>query len=119
MRARGRPRTGADPGEDAYNCAPMRRTTVERRLSDAHQRLVRARHELAVVDEQLPVADELADDTRVRALVADTPATIRDHDEASRQAGVMHRNRDELVARIADLERRQAELLGRLAVRPD
>lgn len=97
----------------------MRRPTVERRLSDTHQRLVRARHELVVVDEQLPVADELADDTRLRALTSETPATIRDHQEASRQAGVMHRNRDELVARIAELERRQAELLDRLAVRPD
>ncbi len=94
----------------------MRRTTAERRLSDAHERLVRARQQLAVVDEQLGVADELADDTRLRALVSEAPAAVRDHDEASRQAGVMHRTRDELAARISRLEHRQAELLDRLAV---
>jgi hypothetical protein len=96
----------------------MRRTTIERRLSDAHDRLVRAREELAVVDEQLRVVDELADDTRLRALVADTPAAAKEHDEASRQAIVMHQTRDMLVQRIAELERRQAELLDRLVVGP-
>jgi hypothetical protein len=94
----------------------MRRSTIERRLTDAHRRLVRAREELAIVTEQLPVADDLADDTRLRALVAETPAAVKEHDEASRQANLMHHTRDELVRRIAELEHRQAELLDRLAV---
>jgi hypothetical protein len=96
----------------------MRRTTIERRLSDAHQQLVRARAELAVVGEQLVVVEDLADDTRLRALVSETPAADRERDEASRQASVMHRRRDTLVQTIADLERRQSELLDRLAVGP-
>ena len=96
----------------------MHRAIVERRLSDAHQQLVRARTELAVLDEQLVAANEMADDTRVRALVAETPLASKDHDEAQRQATVMLRSRDALIDRIADLERRQDELLDRLVVGP-
>ena len=96
----------------------MHRTTIERRLNDAHQRLARARSELAVLDEQLVVVNEIADDTRLRALVAETPVASKDYDEASRQASVMHRTRNALVDRIAELERRQDELLDRLVVGP-
>jgi hypothetical protein len=96
----------------------MRRTTLERKLSDAHQQLVRARAELAVVNEQLLVVDEVADDTRLQALVSESPASAKERNEASRQASVMHRNRDVLVTRIAELERRQAELFDQLAVGP-
>jgi hypothetical protein len=102
----------------AYNCRPMHRATIERRLSDAHERLVRARTELGLLDEQLLVVNEIADDTRVRALVAETPVASKEHDEASRHATAMLRNRQTLVDRIAELERRQDELLDRLVVGP-
>jgi len=94
----------------------MHRSTIERRLSDGHQRLVRARTELAVIDEQLVVVNEMADDTRLRALVAETPVAAKEHDEASRQASALQRSRQALVDRIADLERRQDDLLERLVV---
>ncbi len=96
----------------------MHRASVERRLSDAHQRLLRARTELAVLDEQLVVVNEIAEDARVRALVAETPVASKDHDEAKRQASVVLQSRDALIERIADLERRQDELLDRLVVGP-
>ncbi len=96
----------------------MHRSTIERRLSDAHDQLVRARRELAVIDEQLVVADEIADDTRLRALVAESPLATKEHDEASRQATVMRQTRAALVGRVVDLERRQNELLDRLVVDP-
>jgi len=96
----------------------MHRTTIERRLSDGHQRLQRARSELAVLDEQLVVVNEMADDTRLRALVAETPVAAKEHDEVSRQASAMLRTRQALLDRIADLERRQDDLLERLVVGP-
>jgi hypothetical protein len=96
----------------------MHRTTLERRLSDAHDRLVRARSELAILDEQLVVVNEIADDTRLRALVAETPVASKEHDEASRHATVMLQTRSALVAQIAELELRQNELLDRLVVGP-
>ena len=96
----------------------MHRTTIERRLTDAHQRLARARTELAVLDEQLLVVNEMADDTRLRALVAETPVAAKEHDEVSRQASAMLRTREALAEQIADLERRQDDLLERLVVGP-
>ena len=96
----------------------MLRTTIERRLNDAHRRLTRARGELAVLDEQLEVVNEMADDTRLRALVAETPVAAKDHDEVSRQATAMMRTRQVLVTEITDLERRQDDLLERLVIGP-
>ncbi len=96
----------------------MHRSTVERRLNDAHQRLVRARSELAVLDEQLEVVSDIADETRLKALVAETPTASREHDEASRHADAMRRTRQALVESISELERRQNELLDRLVVGP-
>jgi hypothetical protein len=96
----------------------MHRATLERRLSDAHDRLVRARNELAILDEQLVVVNEIAEDTRVRALVAETPVASKEYDEASRHATVMAQNRITLLDRIAELQRRQDELLDRLVVDP-
>jgi len=94
----------------------MHRASVERRLSDAHDQLVRARAELAVLEEQLLVVNEIADDTRIRALVAETPVAAKEHDEASRHASVMLQTRDSLVNRITELEQRQDELIDRLVI---
>jgi hypothetical protein len=96
----------------------MRRATIERRLSDVHQQLVRARTDLAVLDEQLVVANDIADDTRLRALVAESTAASREHDEAGRHATVLAQTRDALVSRIDGLQHRQDELLDRLVVGP-
>jgi gamma-glutamylcysteine synthetase len=96
----------------------MLRSTVERRLSDAHDRLVRARAELAVLDEQLTVVEEIADDTRLRAMVSETLLASKEYDEANRQATVMRLTRAALAERVVDLERRQDELLDRLVVDP-
>ena len=96
----------------------MHRATIQRRLTDAHDQLVRARGELAVLDEQLLVVNEIADDTRLRALVAETPVAAKEHDEAQRHAVVMQQSREAIVERISELERRQDELLDRLVVDP-
>jgi hypothetical protein len=96
----------------------MLRSSVERRLSDAHDRLVRARAELAVLDEQLAVVEEIADDTRLRAMVSETLLASKEYDEANRQATVMRQTRAALAERVVDLERRQDELLDRLVVDP-
>ncbi|HUY65343.1 MAG TPA: hypothetical protein VMV06_00865 [Acidimicrobiales bacterium] len=96
----------------------MRRATIERRLSHVHEQLVRARTDLAVLDEQLEVANDIADDTRLRALVAESAEASREHDEAGRHATVLAQARDALVSRIDGLQHRQEDLLGRLVVGP-
>lgn len=93
----------------------MHRALLERRIRDVHARLVRAREELAVLDEQVAVVLESADEARVRALVSETPLAAREHDEAARHADAMVRARDALHKTVVDLEHRQDELLAHVS----
>lgn len=95
---------------------PMKRDDVERRLLEVHARLVRARQELAVVEEQLEVFLETADEARIRSLVSETPVADRDWHDAQRHAEAMTRGRDSASARVAELERAQDDLLDKLVV---
>ncbi len=92
----------------------MQRSLVERRLRDVHARLARARAELAVLDEQLMVVADAADDARLRSLVSETPQATHEYGEARRHADAMHRARQALVEDVDALERRQDELLSRI-----
>ncbi|HKH88275.1 MAG TPA: hypothetical protein VKA05_05605 [Acidimicrobiales bacterium] len=94
----------------------MEQEVVQRRLTEVHQRLVKARQELAIVEEQLTVFDETADDARIRSLVSETPLANHDWNEARRHADAMRRGRDDAQARVAELERAQDELLAKLVV---
>jgi hypothetical protein len=96
----------------------MRRSIVERSLRDNHSRLVRARQELAILDEQLAVLTDAADDARLRSLVSETPIAAHEHADAQRHADAAVKARDALVERIRELELRQDELLGQLVVDP-
>ena len=71
----------------------MSRSTIERRLSDVHERLKRARQELSVLDEQLAALNDDADDTRVRAVVDESPLSQREHRQAQRHVDAMTRSR--------------------------
>jgi hypothetical protein len=90
----------------------MQRALLERRIRDVHSRLVRAREELAVLDEQLAVVMESADEARVRSLVSETPLAAHEHNEAARHADAMVKARDALHRTVVDLEHRQDELLA-------
>lgn len=83
---------------------------------EVHALLVRARQELAVAEEQLDVFLETAEETRIRALVSETPLADRDWQDAQRHAKAMVRARDTASARVVELERAQDELLGKLVV---
>jgi hypothetical protein len=96
----------------------MRRSLVERSLRDVHGRLVRVREELAVLDEQLAVLNDAADDARIRSLVSETPLAGHEYADAQRSADAATRGRTALLAMIDELERRQDELLGKLVVEP-
>ena len=90
----------------------MQRALLERRIRDVHARLVRAREDLAVLDEQLEVVLESADEARVRSLVSETPLAAHEHSEAKRHADAMVRARAAQASAVMDLERRQDELLA-------
>jgi hypothetical protein len=94
----------------------MSRTLIERRLTEVHRRLQRARGELAVVDEQLAALNETAADARLKALVSETPLADQEHREAQRHADAMARSRVGVLESIIELERAQDELLDRLEI---
>jgi uncharacterized protein YbcC (UPF0753/DUF2309 family) len=87
---------------------------VQRRLVEVHERLVRARQELAQLEEQLAVFVETADDARIRSLVSETPLANKEWSEARRHADAWTRSRDEQLARVAELERQQDDLVRQL-----
>ena len=94
----------------------MSRSLIERRLRDASSRLKRAREELAVVDEQLAVLSEAAEEARLRALVSETPLANREYQEAQRHADAMGAGRRAVLASIAELQLAQDRLLDRLVI---
>jgi len=90
----------------------MQRFLLERRIRDIHRRLVQAREELAVLEEQLAVVTEEAEEARVRSLVSETPLAAHEYAEIRRHADAMERARLALRATVGDLVRRQDELLA-------
>src|SRR3954471_15824228 len=92
----------------------MSRWLVERRLSDVSARLKRQRAELQVIDEQLLFLADAADEARLRALVSETPLADKEHHDAQKHADAMARQREHVLASIAELEKAQDELLDKL-----
>jgi len=89
----------------------MQRFFVERRIRDIHERLVRARAELAVLDEQYAVVSADAEDARLRSMVSETPLATHEYGEVRRHADAMARAREVLLSTVAELEHRRDELL--------
>jgi chromosome segregation ATPase len=87
---------------------------VERRLTQVAERLVALRQELAIIDEQLDHFESDADDHEIRALVSETPGAAFEANDARKHADAMQRHRSHVADKIAELERRQDELLDQL-----
>ena len=64
-------------------------------------------------EEQLVQISDEADESRLRALVSETPIAEREYREAQRHADRLRQHRDELAARVARLEADQDALLDR------
>jgi hypothetical protein len=92
----------------------MSRVLIERKLFDEAQRLKRAREQLAIIEEQLVVMAEAADEARIRSLVSETPLAHREYAEAQRHAEAMERSRRSVAAEVSELQTSQDELLDRL-----
>ena len=92
----------------------MSRVLIERRLFDVAQRLKRAREQLALIEEQLAVLSEAADEARLRSLVSETPLAHREFTEAQRHSDAMERSRRAVAEEVAELQVTQDELLDRL-----
>ncbi len=93
----------------------MARSILQRRLVDVSERLKRLRVELRVTEEQLAFLESEAEDTRLRALLAETPLADAEARDARRHADALSRHRDALARQIGDLGREQDTLLDRMA----
>ena len=92
----------------------MSRVLIERKLFDVAQRLKRAREQLGLIEEQLAVMADAAEEARIRSLVSETPLAHREYTEAQRHADAMDRSRRTVAAEVAELQTTQDELLDRL-----
>ena len=57
---------------------------IERRLRAVGRRLASLREELTITDEQLEHLADLTDDSRIRAMVSETPLADEEHRDAGR-----------------------------------
>lgn len=90
---------------------------IERRLRVVGRRLAALRTELSLTDEQFEHLADVTDDSRIRAMVSETPLADEEHREAERTSAAMARHRGGLVESIARLEIEQDELLDKLSAR--
>jgi len=90
---------------------------LERRLRAVGRRLQSLREELRLADEQLAHLADLTDDSRIRAMVSETPLADEEHRQAERTSSAMARHRTDLVESIRRLEAEQDELLDKLSAR--
>ena len=88
---------------------------VERRLKQGSARLRSLREDLRVIDEQLVHLADEADDMGVRSLVSDNSGAAVEHRHAQAHVEAMTRHRAHVVESIAELERRQDQLLDQLS----
>lgn len=91
-----------------------RRLLTEQRLFDVHARLERARGELAVVEEQVLVADEAAEEAKARATASETPRANSEWCEARRRREQLLERAEAARAAVDELEAARDELLGKL-----
>ena len=82
---------------------------VRRRLEDVQRRLSVARESLHVLEEQVAVWNDALDESRIRALVSETPLQAQEYDELSRH----------VAAARAELTRRRREVEDLVAERDD
>ncbi|MGH9247200.1 MAG: hypothetical protein ACRD29_23365 [Acidimicrobiales bacterium] len=91
----------------------MSRSLVERRLAQVSERLKELRAELSITDEQLAALGDAADDTRLRALVSETPLAEAEHRDAQRHVDSLAKHRAAVQSAIEELENAQDDLLDR------
>jgi cell division septum initiation protein DivIVA len=92
----------------------MTTDAIKRRLAALTADLHAARSEIAILDEQIAHFSDAAEDTRLRAMVSETPLADREHREASKTVNGLTRDRQKWEERVTSLETRQDQLLDEL-----
>ena len=91
-----------------------RSVRIEKSLAEINERLVKAREELHIAEEQLLFQMDVVEEAKTRAIVSETPLADREHQEAQADLGRMTKARDEARERITELKKEQDKLLDRM-----
>lgn len=87
---------------------------TKRRITEITRRIARVREEITVLDAQLVVLADDAEDARVRGLVSENPVDRNDADELRRQLQSLQAVRDDAVRDVERLVVERDTLLERL-----
>lgn len=88
------------------------------RLTAVSGEIAEVRTELGILDEQLAFQRDVADDARIRSLVAETPLADREARIARDDLARMERVREDAARRLDSLLAERDALLDRLAAEP-
>jgi hypothetical protein len=87
---------------------------IKRTLEQVGERLIKAREDLRIIEEQILFQMDVVQEAQTRAVVSETPLADREHEEARRDYERMQRQRKEAEAEIAELQAEQDRLLDRM-----
>ena len=87
---------------------------IRKSMAQIADRLVKAREDLRIVEEQILFQMDVVEDAKVRMLVAETPIADREYRIAQDDHQRMLKERDRVSAEIAELQREQDRLLDRM-----
>ena len=83
----------------------------KRRLEDVQRQLNQARESLHVLQEQVEVWNDALEDSRIRALVSETPLQAHEYDELSRHVAVANAEMNRRAEEVRELVASRDELL--------
>jgi len=83
----------------------------KRRLEDVQRQLNQARESLNVLQEQVMVWNDALEDSRIRALVSETPLQAHEYDELSRHVAVANAEMNRRAEEVRELAAARDELL--------
>lgn len=92
----------------------MFRSSIEKKLTSISSELRTLREELVVVEEQLIQVSDEAEDSRLRALVSETPLAAEEQRETAKAVAAVKRDREAKLKRLQKLETKQDDLLDQL-----
>jgi hypothetical protein len=84
---------------------------LQKSLAQLGDRLTRARADLRIVEEQILFQMDVVEETKTRMLVAETPIADREYRIANDDYQRMQKERERVVAEIAELQKEQDKLL--------
>ena len=87
---------------------------IKKKLNNVSSEMREIEQELQVLDEQILHFADVEDQARLKAMVAETPITSKEHSQAKRTLDVMQKSRDKLVEKLAQLNRMSDALLDSL-----